>query len=882
VPSRTSFGDRIYRGLLRLLPADFRGEFGDEMQQVFHEQRRYAPREHGWAAILNLWWTTIRDIVSMAPREHWSVLRQDMRFAMRMMRRSPGYTLAALLILGLGIGANTAVFSVVNSVLLQPLPYLEGNRLVILRQRAARLGLDDVSFSVPEIADYRGQNHALAGLAEYHSMTFTLLSPREAHRVRTGVVSAGFFDMFGVKPLLGRTFRPEDDSPGAPAVLVLSYEFWKTNEAGDPRIVGKTYQMNDRVHTVVGVLPPIPQYPSDNDVYMPVSACPFRSSARMIANRDGRMMRVFARLKPNVTLEQCHADLSTIAGRLEREYPKSYPKTAGYGISSAALRTELTAPARPMLLLLLGAAAFVLLIACANVANLILARMARRERELVIRTAVGAGAGRLLRQLLTESSILALAAAAAGLLFASGSLRVLAGFAGQLTPRAREVHMDAWVLLFAVVCACATTVVFGSLSALVSRADLAEGLKSGGLQLAPVAHRNWIRGGLIAAQVAFSYVLLIGAGLMVRSLAQLQRVDAGFVPQRVLAVGFDLNWSRYNTSAKTRAVARRLLDSVQSQPGVSAAAISSSFPLDSDTHGMNAMDQTFRIEGSVTSEAETPPVANIRTATPGYFQTLGIPLVSGRLFRETEDETAPAVAIVSRSLARHRWGGQDPIGRRISFNGEKWITIVGIVGDVKEFGLARQAPDQLYTPLAQMGMAGSILVRTAGDPAALTNQVRRAILAIDPQIAIVAVKTLDEVRADSVASPRNTAQLFGLFAALSLIIAVAGIGSMLALSVRQRVREIGIRMALGARPRDIVSAVIRQGLALTGIGLVAGIAGAMALARFLKAVLFETAPTDLGTYVVVSAVLLAAALMASWLPARRAARIDPQTALRSE
>ena len=882
MPSRISFGDRIYRGLLRLLPADFRGEFGGEMEQVFHDQRRHTPRERGWAAFLHMWWTTIRDIVSMAPREHWSVLRQDTRYAMRMMRRSPGYTMAAILILGLGIGANIAVFSVVNSVLLQPLPYLEGNRLVLLRQRAVKLGEDDVPFSVAEIADYRSQNRTLADVAEYHSMTFTLLSVREAHRVRTGVVSAGFFDMFGVKPLLGRTFRPEDDHPGAPAVLMLSYEFWKTNEAGDPRIVGKTYQMNDRVHTVVGVLPPIPQYPSDNDVYMPVSACPFRSSARMIANRDGRMMRVFARLKPGATLEQCHADLSTIAGRLEAEYPKSYPKTAGYGISSAALRTELTAHARPMLLLLLGAAAFVLLIACANVANLILARMARRERELVIRTAVGAGAGRLLRQLLTESSILALGAAAAGLLFASGSLRLLADFAEQLTPRAREVHIDGWVLLFAVLCACATTMVFGSLSALVSRANPAEGLKSGGLQLAPAAHRNRIRGGLIAAQVAFSYVLLIGAGLMVRSLAQLQRVDAGFVPQRVLSVGFDLNWSRYNTSGKTRAVARRLLDSVQSQPEVSAAAISSSFPLDPDTHGMNAMDQSFRIEGSVTSEAETPPVANIRTATPGYFQTLGIPLVSGRLFRETDDENATSVAIVSRSLARHRWGVQDPIGRRISFDGEKWITIVGIVGDVKEFGLARQAPDQLYTPLAQTGMVGSILVRTAGDPAALTNQMRRAILAIDPQIAIITVKTLDEVRADSVAAPRNTAQLFGLFAALSLIIAVAGIGSMLALSVRQRVREIGIRMALGARPRNIVSAVIRVGLALTGIGLVAGIAGAVALARFLNSALFETAPTDPGTYAAVSAVLLAAALVASWLPARRAARIDPQTALRSE
>jgi len=829
-----------------------------------------------------MWWATIVDIVRMAPREHLSVLSQDTRYALRMMRHNLGYTLAAVVILGLGIGVNTSIFSVVNSVLLQPLPYAQGDRLVVLRQQATKLNADDVRFSVQEIDDYRRQNRTLSDVSEFHSMTFTLLGRNDAHRVRTGVVSAGFFDMFGVKPLLGRTFRPDDDKPGAPAVLVLSYEFWKTSEGGDPHVVGKTFEMNDRVHTVVGVLPPIPQYPNENDVYMPVSACPFRSSQRMIGNRDARMMSVFGRLKPAVTLEHCHADLSVIARRLEHDYPKSYTKGMGYGIASSALRSELTHHARPMLLLLLGAAAFVLLIACANVANLILARMARREMELTIRTAVGAGAGRLLRQLLTESLILALLAAGVGLLFATGSLRLMTEFVSQLTPRAREIGIDGWVLLFAVLCAGATTVVFGSLAALYSRTDLTTGLKAG-VQRAAEGRRNLVRSALIAAQVAFSYVLLIGAGLMVRSLIQLERVDAGFVPQRVFAVSFDLNWSRYTKPEQIRSVADRLLEKVQPQPGVLSAALSSSFPLDPDTLGTNGWSQTFQIEGIPRSDAETPPVAAMRAATPDYFRTLGIPLVSGRTFRESDTPEALPVAVISRSLAHRRWGALDPLGRRVSFdNGEHWITIVGVVGDVKEFGLERETPDQFYRPMTQLASLGYILVRTASDPASVANQVRRAILDIDPQTAITLEKTLEQVRADSVSSPRTTARLFGLFATLALVIAVTGIGSMLALSVRQRVREIGIRMALGATPWDILGIIIRQGMVLVAIGLAIGLAGAVALTGVLKAVLFEVTPMDVPTYVLVSALLLGAALVASYLPARRAAHIDPQHALRCE
>jgi len=879
---KQSIADRFYRALLRLLPFDFRNEFGDDMAEAFRDQRAHTPRDRGSAALFRMWWATIADIVRMAPREHMSVLWQDTRYALRMMRKNSVYTLAAVMILGLGIGANTSIFSVVNAVLLQPLPYPDGGRLVVLHQHAAKLGVNDVKFSVSEIEDYRRQNRTLGALAEYHSMLFTLLGAKEAHRVRTGVVSSGFFDMFGVKPIMGRTFRPDDDRAGAPAVLILSYEFWKSVEGGDPQIVGKTFQMNDRVHTVVGVLPPIPQYPDENDAYMPVSACPFRSSARTIGDRDARMMSVFGRLRPGASLDHCGADMSAIARRMEQEYPKSYPKGAGFGIASASLRDELTHHARSMLLLLLGAAAFVLLIACANVANLILARMARRERELVIRTAVGAGAGRLLRQLLTESLILALLAAGLGVLFASGSLRLLSDFAGPLTPRAREIAVDGWVLGFAVFCAGTTTIVFGSMSALYSRPDLASGLKSGGVRHGTDSYRKLLRGGLIAVQVAFSYVLLIGAGLMVRSFIQLEHVNPGFVAQRVFAVNFDLNWSKYNQQ-QAWSFSQRLLEKVQSQPGVLSAAVSTSFPLDPDTAGMNGWSSTFQIEGAVQSDAETPPMAAMRGATPDYFRTLGIPLVGGRMFRDSDNQDALPVAVVSRALAHARWGQQDPIGRRVSFDrGKTWIAIVGVVGDVKEHGLDRAAPEQFYRPMAQLRMPAAILVRTAGDPEALSNQVRRDILDIDPQTAITLVKTLEEIRTDSVSSPRTTARLLGSFAGLALIIALTGIGSMLALSVRQRVREIGIRMALGATPRDVLRVVIRQGMALVAIGMAAGLAGAVALTGALKALLFEVTPTDLATYVLVSAALSGAALLASYLPARRAARIDPQAALRCE
>ncbi|HEY1495070.1 MAG TPA: ABC transporter permease [Candidatus Solibacter sp.] len=874
--------DRFYRGLLRVLPFDFRSEFGDDMEETFREQRAATELRQGHIGVLKMWWATIADILRMAPREHVTVLAQDTRFALRMMRKNRAYTLAAVLILGLGIGANTSIFSVVNSVILKPLPYADGNRLVIVRQKGARDGVTDMPFSVAEINDYRQRNRSLTGLVEYHGMSFTLLGGTEPHQVRTGVVSAGFFNFFGVKPLLGRTFVDDEEKPGAQPVLVLSYEFWQNQERGDPNIIGKKYQMNDRAHIVIGVLPPIPQYPNENDVYMTTTSCPFRMNPDFIANRNRRMMSVFGRLKPWVTLNAARRDLARVAADLTAEYPASYTPQLGYGIGAVALREELTHDAKPLLWTLLGAAGFVLLIACANVANLILARMARREKELTIRTAMGAGAGRLLRQLLTESLLMALLAAAVGVAFAYGATGLLTRFAGQLTPRAREISLDGWVLGFAVLCATVTTVVCGTLAAMQTRVNVAGSLKENGAQSAPHASRSFVRSTLIAAQVAFSYMLLIGAGLMVHSMIQLEKVDPGFAPDHLFAVGIDLNFTKYPDGSSRRLAARRLLERVQAIPGVLSAACASSFPMDPDNNNFGSGVVRFRVYGDSRPDTELPPISAVRRITPDYFHTVGIPLVAGRTFRDSDSEKAPNVFIVSRSLAQRAWKNEDPIGKRITFDGEHYAEIVGVAGDVHEFGPGQGAPIQVYRPIAQQPFVGALLVRGAGDPRALIATVRRTALEANPESAVTKIQTLEEARSLSTASPRTTTRLFGLFAALALVIALAGIGSMLALWVRQRMREIGIRIALGAGPADILATVVRQGMVLVAIGLVCGLAGALALTRLLKNLLFEVTPTDAPTYAAVSVLLLAAALLACWVPARRAARIDPQIALRCE
>lgn len=837
--------------------------------------------------MFKLFLESIASVFRTPPSEHWQMLKQDTRYALRMMGKNLGFTSIAVVTLALGVGVNTAIFSVVHGIMLRPLPYKQGDQIVLVREQLQKAGVKDLLFSVQEISDYRQQNNTMSGLVEYHGMRFTLLDNGSAERVRTGVVSYNYFDFFGVKPILGRSFTAAEEQPGAPAALLLSYEYWQQRQNGDPNIVGKTFRMNDRVHTVIGVLPPVPQYPIENDVYMTTSSCPFRSAPAFINNRSRRLMNVFGRLKPGVTLQQANSDLGVIANRLAQENPGIYAPDAGYRAIALSLQGELTRDARTTLWVLLGAAGFVLLIACANVANFTLARMSQREQELTLRAALGANRRRLFRQLFTESVLVGLFAAGLGVLLAIASHKLLVEFVSRLTPRAREISIDVWVLLFALIAAVLTSVITGSVLAFSSRDQMGSGLKDAARSATAGAGQRQIRSVLIVAQVAFSLALLVGAGLLLRSFLKLQSVDPGFAAEKVLTMAIDLNWTKYVNQQDQRNAGRAILEKVQSLPGVISAAVSSSFPLDPDARasGVAGFNSTYQVEGRMTSPGEVPPVGGSRSASPDYFKTLGIPLLQGRPFAVTDKSDSPAVALVNLAFADHRLKGENPIGKRISTNGGKtWISIVGVVGNTKEFGLSETVGDEVYFPLEQSPAVGSLILRTAGDPMAMASRVRSAVNEAAPETAITFLVSLEDARNDTLSVPRVMTSLLALFACLALIVAASGIGGILALSVSQRLKEIGIRLALGAQPSDVRTMVVNQGMVLVGLGLACGliVTAVIAVAGPLKGYLFQVGFSDPVTLVGVCALLAVVALIACYIPARRATKINPIIALRHE
>ena len=811
-------------------------------------------------------------------------LIRDLRYGLRSLMRSPGYALMVVLTLGLGIGANTAIFSLVDGVLLRPLPYADGHELVLARQQAPRAGTANIPFSVKEISDYRAQLATLDGFVEYHGMSFTLLDRGEPDRVLTGVVSANFFDVLGVQPLHGRTFRGGDDDLGAEAVLVLSYPYWQQRFGGDPDIVGQVFEMNDRPHIVVGVLPPVPQYPRENDVYMPTSACPFRAraEARMEEDRTAfRGMTAFGRLAPDVGVDRFGAELAAVAGRLQRDHPETYPGDSGYTAVTLPLADELTREARPTLLILLATTVLVLMIACANVANLTIARMSRRERELALRSALGAGRARLLRQLLTESTLLAVAAGAFGLLIAWASLDLLVAFAALFTARTTEVAVDGRVLAFTLGLSLLTGVAFGAAPALGARRDVALALKEAGAQATDTRARRRVRGVLTVSQVAAAFVLLIATGLLLASFYRLQQVDTGFDPENVLTAEVFPNWSKYTTPESRRQLFTDVLQRLGDRPGLAAAAVANGFPMASEV----GQQRRFAIEGRTYEDPDLRPELETRVISPDYFAAVGVPLLAGRTFTPLDDGETTPVAVVSRSLAERHWrDGQSPLDQRITLDdGETWVTIVGVAGDVRDHGLDREAPDQLYRPFLQgAGSPTRVLVRARADPRALSGQVRDAVHAVDPEQPVENFLTLEETRAGTTATRRLSVVLLGLFAALALVITVTGIAAVIATSVSQRTREFGLRLALGAARGSILTMVLRQGLALVLAGLAIGAAGAFALSRTLSSFLFETAPTDAGIFAGVSLVFVVTGLAACYLPARRAMGVDPLVALREE
>ena len=807
----------------------------------------------------------------------------DLRYGARTLGKNPGFALLAVLTLGLGIGANTAIFSVINGVLLKPLPYDNGDRLLLIQQSTTQASQQNFGVSIKELYDYRSQLASFDGLVEFHQMSFDLLRRGEPDRVATGVVSPNFFDVLGIRPLLGRTFIATDDDEGAEAVLVLGHAYWQTKFGGDPNIIGQVFEMNDRPHTVVGVLPAVPHYPNEVDVYMPTSACPFRSAAENNIEANRRVfsaLQVFGLLKTGAAPETAAAEVTTVAQRWAQDFPQVYRPGAGFQSRTANVLDQLTTGARQMLLILLGTTGLVLLLACANVANLTLARMLRRDRELAMRTALGAGRWRLVRQLLTESTLLAVLGGVVGVIFAWSTVDMLTRFAGRFTARTGEIDLDPWVLGFTLLISVVTGLLFGTFPAVGARIDLVSALRSGGKGTSEIGGGRRLQGALIVAQVAVSVVLLVGAGLLLLSFYRLQQVDPGFRGERVMSAEIFGNFTKYPDAQALRRLYVSILERLEGAPGVTAVAVTNAVPLS----GVQPGQTRFQIQGRTYDSPEQRPTTDVRVASTKYFETLGIPLKRGRAFTELDHENAANVAIINETLARREWEGRDPIGAEVSANnGQTWATIVGVVGDVKTFGLDRDAVSQVYLPLRQTGgLAGRVLVRMTGDPSAATAVIRDAVHGVDPDLPIENVRTLDEIRDTALATPRLTATLLTVFAALALLVTLTGITGVIAQSVSHRTQEFGLRMALGATQNSVLAMVLRQGLVLVAIGLAFGIAASFALARVLESYLYRTTTGDPVTFVVVAIAFLIAGTLACLGPAWRATTVDPMNALRAE
>ncbi|HEX4630434.1 MAG TPA: ABC transporter permease, partial [Chthoniobacterales bacterium] len=790
----------------------------------------------------------------------------------------PGFALIVILTLGLGIGANTAIFSVVHGVLMRPLPYKAQERLMVLHQSAPKIGADSFGFSVPDFTDFREKTRAFSALSEYHSMWFILLGRPEPERVQTGVVSDNFFETLGVKPFLGRTFLPGEDKQGAAPVLLLSYNFWQKSFASDPNVVGEVFQMNDKPHTVVGVLPPLPAFPNLDQVFMPAAACPFRGADRVLTNRNGRIIsHVFARLKDGVTPTQAGDDAQRVGAELASAYPQNYPVSDGYTVRMQPVNDDFTGRSRTPLYVLLATSAFVLLIACANVANLSLSRLVLRDHELAMRVALGAGRGRILQQLITENLLLAALGGLAGLALAAWGLEALKSYAAAFLPRADEIRISAPVLIFTAAISLLTGLLFGSWPRLPGVGALFGSLKDGARGSGSQGGR--LRGLLIIGQVGVSVPLLVGAVLAARSLLQLHQVDPGVDTNHVLAASLSLNFTKYNTFEKRLDFWDRNLNEIRQLPAVESVAVSGSLPL----NGLANNPSTFAIEHRDVQANSASAAAFVLISSEDYFKTVGEPLLRGRFFQSGDTREAPQVVIINQSLASRYWQRQDPIGQRITFdNGDHWATIVGVVANARS-QIDSPPQDEIHFPLRAGNAlaAGALVVRAHGAPTGLRHELRQAIRRVDPQQPVTRIETLDQVRTRALASPTLIATLLGLFALLALVITAAGIGGVLAFSVNQRTQEIGIRMALGASRGAVLQMVLRQGLLLVLIGLAGGTIAALFLVRLMKEVLYGISPNDPLTFLAVAAVLLAVAALACLLPARRATSVNPIAALRA-
>ena len=820
-----------------------------------------------------------------------NTLWQDLHYGVRMLLKNPGITLVVILALALGIGANTAIFSVVDAVLLRPLPYVESDRLVFLNETSK--AMDEISISYPNFTDWRNQNQVFEKIGVYNRDSYNLTGAGEGERIITGQVSADLFAALRVNAAIGRVFNNDEDKPGGSPVVVLSYGLWQRRFGGQASIVNQSLTLNGKSYTVIGVMPEGFQFPSRVEMWVPVGQLSGEASWQQRGNHPG--LYGVARLKPGMSFAQAKAEMDNIGANLEKQYQDS---NAGNGIGTRPLLELFVGDVRRALWVLFAAVAFVLLIACANIANLLLARAQSRQKEMAIRAAMGAGRWRIARQLLTESVLLALVGGTLGILIAQWGIKLILYISPDAIPRAREISLDWRVFAFTIALSFLTGILFGVVPALQAGVvDVHETLKETGRG---TSGRHWLRSSLVVVEVATTLVLLIGAGLMIRSFYRLQKVNPGFSYDHLTSFSVSLPQKKYTSNEQREQFYNRLLENLRGLPAVEATAAASGLPL-----GNNGWQTSFVIDGRPRPPRDQTPLMEACLVTPDYFRAMNIPLKSGRYFDAHDDRSSLAgkdlsklnenereiaalnAIIIDEEFARRHWPGEDAVGKRIRLGTDSTapvLAVVGVVGRVKMEGLSQDSKRvQGYFPFAQIPNGGmTVIIKAAGEPNQLIAAVRQQVKSIDPDQPIYGIRTMDEIRAESVAPERLNLTLLSIFAGIALILAIVGIYGVMSYSVTQRTHEIGIRMAIGAQPRDVFRMVLRQGMMLALIGVVFGLIGAFGLTRLMATMLFGVEPTDPATFATIAALLTVVALVACYIPGRRATKVDPVVSLRYE